>query len=37
MIDCLWEQGCDISEPSDDVIDYNDLAVFMGNWLVGAE
>ena len=30
-----WNQACDISEPSDDIIDYNDLAVFLANWLAG--
>jgi hypothetical protein len=28
-----WEAGCDISEPEDEVIDWLDLAVFVGNWL----
>jgi len=30
-----WEAGCDISEPEDEVIDGQDLAVFVGNWLEG--
>ncbi len=31
-----WNQACDISEPNDDVIDYNDLDVFSKNWLAEA-
>ncbi len=32
-----WNRACDISDPNDDVIDYNDLAVFTVNWLAGVE
>jgi len=28
-----WNPDCDISEPSDDVIDEKDLKVFTENWL----
>jgi hypothetical protein len=31
--DLNWDAGCDISEPNDNVIDGQDLAVFVGNWL----
>jgi hypothetical protein len=30
-----WDPVCDISEPADEVIDGQDLAVFVGNWLEG--
>jgi len=30
-----WNPACDISDPSDDVIDEKDLDVFGDNWLVG--
>ncbi len=32
-----WNRECDISDPNDDIIDYNDLAVFAANWLAGVE
>ena len=32
-----WNQACDISEPNDGVIDYNDLVVFVENWLICVE
>jgi hypothetical protein len=31
--DVNWKGACDISMPSDGVIDENDLAVFRENWL----
>ncbi len=30
-----WNADCDISDPSDNVIDGRDLAVFVRSWLVG--
>ena len=33
--DLNWDAGCDISEPEDEVIDWLDLGVFVGNWLEG--
>jgi len=32
-----WNEKCDISEPNDNKIDYNDLMVFVGNWLKGKD
>ena len=31
-----WNPACDISQPKDGSIDYKDLDVLAGNWLVGA-
>ena len=33
--DMQWNPTCDISDPSDDVIDMLDLDVFTDNWLAG--
>ena len=30
-----WDPNCDISEPNDNIIDEQDLAVFVENWLAG--
>jgi hypothetical protein len=35
--DLNWDPGCDISEPADEVIDWLDLGVFVGNWLMGID
>jgi hypothetical protein len=32
-----WNQSCDISDPKDNIIDWTDLAVFVTDWLVGAQ
>jgi hypothetical protein len=33
--DAGWNPDCDISHPSDNVVDVLDLAVFCNNWLQG--
>jgi hypothetical protein len=30
-----WNQDCDISDPNDDIINFNDMSVFTENWLAG--
>ena len=30
-----WDPNCDISEPNDNIIDEQDLSVFVENWLMG--
>ena len=32
-----WNPDCDISVPTDDVINWSDLLIFVENWLAGAE